>query len=227
MIVKNDIPNDMTLNLLTTYLKLSREKVEPTIEEISENTLIVKELVEAYLREIFKNLDTLEKRRVKAAKTAILLGVEGERIAKYLDWKEFEELAVELFSEAGYRVIKNVKLKIDKNRIQIDLIECRDNVMLVVDCKHWNKPPAYSARRKIVVRQEERINQLSKIGGEVEVIMVPVVLTLYTPRELIVEGHPYVPIGKIRGFIEWFTNNYPFLKYFKARINPEKIFLHK
>jgi hypothetical protein len=62
-----------------------------------------------------------------------------------------------------------------------------------------------------------------KLEGDVQVNIIPIVLTLYEPRELIVEGCPYVPIQRISGFIEWLQNNYPHIKCFKTRISLEKL----
>ncbi|MEM4536081.1 MAG: hypothetical protein QXP92_02430, partial [Nitrososphaerota archaeon] len=83
--------------------------------------------------------------------------------------------------------------------------------------------PAYAQRRRIISMLEQRIKALAKLEGEVQVRITPIVLTLYEPRELIVEGYLYVPLRRITGFIEWFQNNYPHIRCIKTNVSLEKL----
>lgn len=211
------------LRILITYLKLTSENQHPTVEKISEEALVGKEIVDTFLREYELDGEPTSIKRVKASLTALKLGVEGDRIARYLHWREFEELSAQIFKEAGYMVFLDTRVIGDSKRYQIDLIAYSNNLLLVVDCKHWVKPPAYTLRRRIVSMLENRIKALMKLEGETQVRIIPVVLTLYHPKELIVEGCPYVPVRKISGFIDWLENNYPHIRSFKSGISLGKL----
>ncbi|MCS7125620.1 MAG: NERD domain-containing protein [Aigarchaeota archaeon] len=214
---------DIIIKIVTTYLKLTSRNKNVRIEEISKEALVEKSIVEAFLKSYSLDSEPTSSKRVKATLIALSQGVEGDRIARYLTWREFEELSAELFKEAGYTVFRDIRIPLRRRIYQIDLIALMESVLLVVDCKHWAKPPAHSERRKIISMQEERIRALTSFNGEVEVRVIPVVLTLYEPRELIVEGYPYVPIRKIKGFLEWFKDNYLFIKHIKTCISLEKL----
>ncbi len=214
---------DAIVRILTTYLKLTSKGERPTFKKISSEALVGEEITEHILKEYRLEGEVSSNKRVKAALTALTLGIEGDRIAKYLHWKEFEELSAELLKKAGYTVYMDTRIAEDKKRYQIDLTAYNTGLLLVVDCKHWDKPPAYTQRRSIISNQEKRIKALMKLNGEVQVSIVPIVLTLYEPKELIVEGYPYVPLRRISGFIEWLHNNYPHIKSFKTRISLEKL----
>lgn len=214
---------EAVLRILITYLKLTSENRHPTVEEISEEALVGKEIVSRILRECEINGEPTSVKRVRASLRALTLGVEGDRIARYLHWREFEELSAQIFKEAGYIVFLDTRIAGDSKRYQIDLIAYSSNLLLVVDCKHWVKPPAYTLRRRIVSTLENRIKALMKLEGETQVRIIPAVLTLYQPKELIVEGCPYVPVRKISGFIDWLENNYPHIRSFKSWISLEKL----
>lgn len=214
---------DAVLRILIAYLKVTSENKRPTPEKISEEALVGKEIVDAVLREYGLEGETSSMKRVKASLRALTLGIEGDRIARYLHWREFEELSAEILKEAGYDVYLDIRIAEDKRRHQIDLAAYNNNILLVVDCKHWAKAPAYTQRRRIISTIENRIAALMKLAGEVQVRIVPVVLTVYQPGELIVEGCPYVPLRKISGFIEWLENNYPYVKYFKTGLSLQRL----
>lgn len=214
---------DIISRILTTYLKLTYRDEQPTIKKISEEALVGEEIVEKTLREYGIEGGASSAERVKAASALVMMGVEGDRIARYLRWREFEELSAELLKEAGYTVYLDVRICEEKKRYQIDLTAYSTGLLLVIDCKHWVKPPAYAQRRRIISMQEQRIKALTKLNGEVQVRITPIVFTLYEPKELIVGGYPYIPLRKIKGFIEWFQNNYPHIRCFKTSISLEKL----
>jgi len=214
---------DVIVRILTTYLKLTSKGEQPTLRRISSESLVGEEITRNILKEYGLEGEASSSKRVKAAVTALTIGVEGDRIAKYLHWREFEELSAELMKRAGYTVYIDTRIIENGRRHQIDLIAYNTSLLLVVDCKHWVKPPAYTQRRRIIFNQEKRIKALMRLEGDVQVNIIPIVLTLYEPRELIVEGYPYVPIQRISGFIEWLQNNYPHIKCFKTRISLDKL----
>ncbi|MEN2974660.1 MAG: NERD domain-containing protein [Candidatus Caldarchaeales archaeon] len=214
---------DAIIKITTTYLKITSRKDLLKPEEVSEEALVEKGLVEDFLRYYGLDGEVDSCKRIRAAVLALSLGVEGDRISRYLDWREFEELSAELFKEAGYTVFRDVKIKLDRKRIQIDLIAIIDSLMLIVDCKHWRKPPAYSERRRIMLKQMERMKALTRLHGDFEIRIIPVVLTLYEPRELIVDGYPYVPIRKIKSFLDGLRNIYPSIKSIKVGISLKEL----
>ena len=90
--------------------------------------------------------------RMKTAILALRSGCDIERIAKALNWKDFESFASGNMKELGYKVQTNITLT--KPRFQIDLVGICSNLAVVADYKHWR----YSNRPIIKVA----INQIRR-----------------------------------------------------------------
>lgn len=214
---------DLAVRAATAYLKAAREGDQLDAENLSRLAVMEKGLVEEFLRKNGLEGSVTRSKRVRAALIAILSGAEGERIARHLDWREFEELSAELFVRAGYTVFLDCRIGKGRRSRQIDMAAMFENTLLVIDCKHWVRPPSYLERRRLMSMQEERISLLASLTGDREIRIIPAVLTLYEPRELIVDGCPYVPIGRISGFMDWFMSSYHSVRHVKAKISLKKL----
>ena len=212
--------------ILEAILKLTVERDEVNSQKIAEHSLISESMVSEVLDEFnLKNRINFEQ-RVKLALEAIKLGVDGERISRYLSWKEFEKLAAEAFMEIGYEVYGDLRFKYGNRRHQIDLLAYNGILMLLVDCKHWKKPPSPSEEERMIVEQERRLidlkdslNILWKASGELkEITLIPIILTIYEPSKKLLRGHMFISVGKLMGALEYLERSYYELRNEMVRV---------
>lgn len=218
--------------ILETILRLTMEKDEVNPREIAEHSLISESKVSEVLNE-FNLRDKIDfERRVELALEAIKLGVDGERISRYLDWREFEKLAAEAFMEIGYEAYRDLRFKYEKRRHQIDLLAYNGILMLLVDCKHWKKSPSPSEEERMIMEQERRLidlrdslNDLWKASRELrEIKLIPMILTIYEPKKRLFQGHMFISVGKLRGGLEYLERSYYELRNEIIRV-PENLSL--
>jgi len=202
--------------ILETILKLTAERDEVDSQEIAEYSLASESIVNEVLDKFdLKDRMSFEQ-RVKVALEAIRLGVDGERISRYLDWREFEGLAAEAFKEIGYEVYGDLRFKYGGRRHQIDLLAYNGILMLLVDCKHWKKPPSPSEEERMIVEQERRLidlrdalSTLWRDSGDLkEITLIPAILTIYEPRKKLLRGHIFISVGKLIGALEYLERSY-------------------
>ncbi len=198
--------------ILQAFLKLSEGGVEVSVEEVAEEARVPRSAV----AQVIGGLG-----RVEAALKALELGVDAERVARHLDWREFEEMASRLFERMGFEVRRDVKLAHGGERCQIDLLAYRHPLLLIIDCKHWRKPPSPSEEKVMVEAQEKRMRILGGLAGssgQSELYLIPVVLTLYQPSKMMVEGHPIAPLSRVRGLVEYLEASYFQVRHLKLRV---------
>jgi restriction endonuclease len=78
-------------------------------------------------------------RRLRLAMEIARMGQLGPAV-RSLTWQEFEKFAENCLQEAGFEAERNVRVKGEGRAWQIDVIGFRGNLVLVIDCKHWNTP---------------------------------------------------------------------------------------
>src|SRR2546427_8597758 len=140
--------------------------------------------------------------------------------ARALTWQEFEKFAEECLDEAGFRTEKNVRVKGGGRAWQIDVVGFRGDLVVSMDCKHWNTPGHLSrfklaaehqrnATLHLLARPVENMTQ-----GDREQQALPVILTLSEPRGQLSEGVVLVSIEKLPSFLSGVTphdENLPFM----------------
>lgn len=131
--------------------------------------------------------------------------------AKALSWQEFESFGAECLAEAGFRVEKNVRVKAEGRSWQIDLIGYRGDLVLTIDCKHWNTP-SYEARlappaehqrkatghllRTMANKKSERRKNLQALA---------VILMLSDPPARFLENAAILSVEQLPGFLSAVT----------------------
>ena len=126
--------------------------------------------------------------------------------AKALSWQEFESFGSECLAEAGFRADKNVRVKGEGRVWQIDLIGYRGDLVLTIDCKHWNTsgyesrlaPPAehQSTATAHLLRTLKKTNVRGKsLQG------LAVILTLLEPPARFLERAALVSVEQLPGFL--------------------------
>jgi Holliday junction resolvase-like predicted endonuclease len=140
--------------------------------------------------------------KMRAAILLCSLGEPIEDVSKILSWSEFEDMASTLLESVGYEVRRGVRLR--EPRCEIDVVAAKEDLALVIDCKHWKKTLGQSTIHRIVEAQINRAKALSTSNLSFIKrcnIFLPVILTLYSERHSIVEGVPVVPINLLSSFI--------------------------
>jgi Holliday junction resolvase-like predicted endonuclease len=156
-------------------------------------------------------LTTAPKQRLELAIEAIKQGADPQRTCRFLEWKEFENIAAATFEANGYTVKKNVHFKAASKRWEIDLIACKQPQIVCVDCKHWQHGCNRAAIGKTVDAQMERTKafegSLQKFIEALALnkwtsgILIPVVITLTTNTLKIHNNTPIVPVLQLQNFI--------------------------
>ncbi len=100
--------------------------------------------------------------RLKLAIKAIALGADVENTSRFLRWQEFEEIAAVALERNGFSASKNVRFKQSDRRWEIDVVGCKNPLVICIDCKHWQHGISASALTRIVDAQVERTRALSE-----------------------------------------------------------------
>jgi len=147
-----------------------------------------------------------------------------------LTWQEFEKFAEECLEEAGFQTEKNVRVKGGGRAWQIDVVGYRGELVLTIDCKHWNTP-GHLSRFKLAA-EHQRTATLHLLARPVEMMVqgdrerqaLPVILTVSEPRGQLSEGVVLVSIEKLPSFLSGVTpydENLPFISSSLAAVeNP-------
>src|SRR5229473_8084314 len=73
--------------------------------------------------------------------------------ARALTWQEFEKFAESCLKEAGFEAERNVRVGGEGRAWQIDVVGFRGELVLVIDCKHWNTPGSLSSFKLAAIHQ--------------------------------------------------------------------------
>ncbi|MCD6341292.1 MAG: restriction endonuclease, partial [Thaumarchaeota archaeon] len=164
--------------------------------------------------------------KIDAVLKAFEIGIDGERLSRHLAWREFEKLVNKILRRSDYQTEWNLTVTHKRERCQIDLLAYRGRIMLLIDCKHWKRPPTPSAELKMIEAQERRLRVLKSLlrniypsdEGFHELYLVPMVLALYQPSKRILNGHLFGSIGKLRSLIEYVESAYFHVRHEKVKI---------
>ena len=156
--------------------------------------------------------------RFKIGMIAARLGA-SDRAASALSWQEFELFGAECLDLADFKAQKGVVFKDNKRRWQVDLVGVKGHTLLSIDCKHWESPNYASKFSKAIMHQKESlkplINHLRASGriADLEVWGLPVILTLFQPRQSCIDEVVLVSIGQLPDFLSNVTRFDPDLPF--------------
>lgn len=120
--------------------------------------------------------------------------------AQVLTWQEFEKFGEECLEEAGFRTERNVRVKGEGRAWQIDLVGFRGELVIAVDCKHWNTP-SYISRFKLAVEHQRHatLHLVTTVKERQQALAV--ILTLREPPARSSEGTILVSVEKLPSFL--------------------------
>jgi len=222
---------DLLSKVLEAVLKFSSINKPLSLEEISNYTLISKDQVRRMLNILRlpeEEPRLREEEKIEAVLIGLRFGVDGSAVARYLSWKEFEKLVTRILLEMGYDAEWNLRLSHEKGHVQLDILAYNGNLMLVIDCKRWNRPLAPSAESNIKEGQERRLVFLKELIKEIPwegrqhvTYLVPLVLSLYQPSKPILGGHVFASIKNLKSAISFVEKSFFQLRNEAIRIPKE------
>jgi len=165
--------------------------------------------------------------RVSMAVQAIKLGADFERICKFLEWNEFESIAAQTFEANGFSVLKNFRFKTNGKRWEIDILGCKEPLVVCVDCKHWRRGWNMGTIVKAVEAQIERtrafadafLNYFQKLQQKEwkSAILIPLILSLTSGPFKFHNNVPIVPVLQFQDFINELPFEVDSLTHFKKK----------
>jgi hypothetical protein len=140
--------------------------------------------------------------------------------AQVLTWQEFEKFGEQCLEEAGFRAQRNVRVKGAGRAWQIDLVGYRGELVIAIDCKHWNTP-SYISRFKLAADHQRHatlhllatLNEKMAEGSDRRQA-IAVILTLREPPAQSSEDAVLVSVEKLPSFLGGVTpydENLPFV----------------
>lgn len=148
-------------------------------------------------------------RRLRLAMEIARVGQLGAA-ARVLSWREFEKFAENCMEEAGFEARRNVRVKGEGRTWEIDVIGFRGELVLAIDCKHWNTPSYLSRLKPAASHQRHAISHLLKTledetSHEKGRQALAVILTLREPPAQFFENTVLVSIEKLPSFLSSVT----------------------
>ena len=173
-----------------------------------------------------KTIEASSNQRVKIAIHAINSGADFERVCRFLEWIEFENMAAAAFEANNFDVRRRFRFRWVGRRWEIDVLGCREPLIACVDCKHWSHGWRESAIRKAVEAQAlrtkvlaEALPSLQKEIGLVQwrqATLIPVVLSLVPGPLKFYNKVPIVPILQLQNFLNELPAYVTSLTHFSA-----------
>jgi len=223
-------------SVLSSVLKLTR--TGPVRKElIQRDAKVTVHVVEEALRKLFEAgfirqqrglVEASPSQRVCIAVQAIKLGADFERICKFLEWTEFESIAAQAFQANGFRVMMNFRFKHIRKRWEIDVLSCREPLVVCADCKHWRRGWSRASTVKAVEAQIERTraladalpnySQRARLVGWKSATLVPLILSLVPGPFKFHNNVPIVPVLQLQDFINELPLEVNSLTHFKKKV---------
>ncbi len=221
------MPSDVTegrVRVLIEALRLSKITEPVELENIASSA----KTTEPFAREVLTHIlgeigDTSVSISPRLRVNLALETARGGRLreaAQFLTWQEFEKFGEECLEEAGFRTERNVRVKGDGRAWQIDLVGSRGELIISIDCKHWNTP-SYISRFKLAAEHQRQatLHFLATLKekmaeGRVRRQAIAVILTLREPPVQSSEDAVLVSVEKLPSFLGGVTpydENLPFI----------------
>ncbi|HIQ13800.1 MAG TPA: hypothetical protein EYH44_05415 [Thermoprotei archaeon] len=155
---------------------------------------------EEELEKLDRYIDLLDNPHIRLSimERLLELGLSIDKIVEAMDWRGFESLVSEFFRSYGYKVYGGYRIR----RFEYDIIAVKGDILISIDCKHWDRPlPPSKARdiAKMLIRRSREINIDRRFKGK-KIYMAIISMRGETPR--FIDGVALIPILYIKNFIE-------------------------
>lgn len=206
-------------NLLVSVLQLTKNgPVEESLvsrcahSPIQVTNDMLKSLSDAGLIKLNgKKIEVSLDQRVRIAMHAMKLGADFESVCSLLEWNEFERISAIAFEFNHFNVTRGLRFKSMGRRWEIDVVGCKEPIIVCADCKHWHRGWTKSAIMKAADAQIERTKALAKAFPSVyeklgldnwkEAKLVPMILSLFPTALKFHQNIPVVPILQLQNLL--------------------------
>jgi Holliday junction resolvase-like predicted endonuclease len=149
---------------------------------------------------------------IEKIKNKILQGEQIEKIVEEINWKQFEEMIMEILKKHDFITFQNFRFKTGR-RFEVDILASNENNVFVIDCKHWDRGRYKKTGLKYAVEeQEHRLKELKKfvknnpiIKNKFRIIektkFIPLIVTWFEEDLLKHEKTFIVPVWKLNEFL--------------------------
>ncbi|MBY9006244.1 MAG: hypothetical protein KGD63_05760 [Candidatus Lokiarchaeota archaeon] len=171
-----------------------------------------------------------------------ILDYDVSKLSRFLSYQGFEQLIKEILKLEGYSVISNFrfsdksyfKYETNQKRYEIDVIGLKNNFLLLIDAKQYNKRDSFSALNKAADLQYRRLIALkknkevldsiisdlvkypNKLKKKLPLKLIPIIITLEESSfKTSCDQIPLVSIYKIKSFLNELKDNLQFFNYIK------------
>jgi hypothetical protein len=225
---------EATVRVLVETLRLSKGVDRAQIADIA----VKAKTTESFARKALTNArvehdnDWISLSPGSRVRLALDLARAGQLIdsARALTWQEFEKFAEDCLDEAGFQTEKNVRVQGAGRAWQIDVVGIRGDLVVTMDCKHWNTP-GYLSRFRLAAEHQRNATLYLLAGPRENIVQeckerqaLPVILSLSEPRGRFSEGVVLVSVEKLPSFLSGVTpydENLPFISSSRSLVeNP-------
>ena len=219
--MQQTLPEQFSSKLIIHTLELTRSGRSTAVGILASHARCTSEVAKRILNSLKVNIENGQvslstEARLRLAREASRGGFLGD-VARTLEWQEFESFTEACLDEAGYKVQKNVRTREEGRVREVDIVAARGNLVLCIDCKHWNTPSYPSKFTRALEHQLEATYSLLRELRRKEtgsLLGLPVVLTLLEPREKLRNGVVLLSIDQLSDFTENlapFSESLPFI----------------
>lgn len=150
--------------------------------------------------------------KLEEAERFLEQGKNIEAFVEKIDWKDFEKFVREIFSANGFVTFRDFRFKTDR-RFEIDVVATKNNLILLADCKEWNKGRYKNSGLKKaaegqILRAKEfkkfiRKNPIAKhkMKIDADAKVLPLVVTWYEETVSEYQNCFVVPVWKLNSFL--------------------------
>jgi hypothetical protein len=216
--------SDEAARILIETLRLGRIDKSVELNEIASRAKTSESYTTWVLTSILGKIDDT---RISLGSTfRVRIAIEAARAgwlrdaAQVISWREFEEFAGLCLEEAGFRTESNVRVRGNGRMWQIDIIGFQGDLVLAIDCKHWNTPGSISRFRLAADHQRRATSHFltspsgKSVQGHEGRHALAVILTLSEPPAQFAEGAVLLSIEKLPSFLSGvapYDENLPFI----------------
>ena len=220
-------PSYFVARVIVETLKQTAGNASISLSQIAERARTTKEQVVSVLGPMLK-LDDLSNAQLNIS-TRFNLAFEAvkhgalQQVARALTWQEFEAFTEECLQTVGFETRKGTILKDSSRGWQIDVIAKKGQLVLAIDCKHWETPGYDSKLSKAAQHQRMAVNALiqqmmqTDEGRREGLLGLPVILTLYEPRQKLTGGAVAVSIEQFANFLDGVSPYSPDLPFITSQ----------
>ena len=189
----------MSERYLLALLYSHKYGVEEAIDKYMIPERLFREIYDTYGSHIYD-----ESFRLSIIEELLTRGVSPEDIAEAIDWRDFEVMVSKYLEGYGYTTF--IHYRIPGSRLEIDILGIREEarVIMVVECKNWDKVIYKSQLERIhrsIIDKAVKLCGLDRFKGY---SIAPIVVSLRHGKIKVFNNIPIIPISMLKAFLDMY-----------------------